>query len=367
MKIAVIGRGLWGAAAARHLALSGADVTLIGPSEPVDKTAHHGVFGSHYDEGRITRKNASDPYWARISIASIDRYAEIEAQSGIGFYTEAGAVLAGGADYMALVEASRAACDISCDMLDRAALAQRFAFFDFPDHFTGYHEVTRAGHISPRRLVEAQTKAAQNLGAKLLPETVDGINERPNTVEVITAHGRHSFDQVLVAAGYNTDRVLGRDAQLQVFARTIAFFEVPPAEALRLKSMPTLIYEAAEDPYLLPPIKYPDGKLYIKLGGDPDDVPLSSEKDVGDWFRSGGNRAVRDHQAGILRSLMPDLNFTSLSMGACVTSWTKDRRPEVARLSNRLSVCTGGNGAGAKCSDEIGRLGAALILEETGD
>ncbi len=63
MRIAVIGRGLWGAAATRHLAMAGADVTLIGPSEPDDKHAHTGVFGSHYDEGRITRKNALDEYW----------------------------------------------------------------------------------------------------------------------------------------------------------------------------------------------------------------------------------------------------------------------------------------------------------------
>jgi len=59
MHIAVIGRGLIGSAAARHLAKAGHAVTLIGPDEPADRKAHRGVFASHYDEGRITR--ALDP------------------------------------------------------------------------------------------------------------------------------------------------------------------------------------------------------------------------------------------------------------------------------------------------------------------
>ena len=50
----VIGRGMMGAAAARHLTLEGKRVALIGPEEPSDRLAHQGVFASHYDEARIT-------------------------------------------------------------------------------------------------------------------------------------------------------------------------------------------------------------------------------------------------------------------------------------------------------------------------
>ena len=55
MRIAIIGRGLIGSAAARHLAEAGHEVVLIGPGEPANYASHPGVFGSHYDEGRITR------------------------------------------------------------------------------------------------------------------------------------------------------------------------------------------------------------------------------------------------------------------------------------------------------------------------
>ncbi|WP_394196881.1 NAD(P)/FAD-dependent oxidoreductase [Litoreibacter albidus] len=367
MRLAVIGRGLWGAAAARHLAMAGADVTLIGPTEPADKATHNGVFGSHYDEGRITRKNALDPYWVGVSTAAIDRYHEIERQSGVRFYTPTGAAMVGGAAFMARVEVGRALHDVPCDMLDHAALTARFPFFTFPADFTGYHETTRAGHVSPRNLVAAQAKAAQGFGATLLEATVDGLEERAQDVVVVTDQGRHSFDRVLVAAGYNTDRVLGRAPSLEVYARTVAFFEVDEAQGAALSAMPTLVYDTPEDPYLLPPIRYPDGKLYLKLGGDPTDEPLTTDADVRAWFQAGGNPQVRDRLDAMLRRLMPALDIKSLSMGSCVTSWTKDRRPELARLSDRVAVCTGGNGAGAKCSDEIGRLGAALIHDKTGD
>jgi sarcosine oxidase len=40
----VVGKGMMGAAAARHLALSGAKVALIGPDEPTDWANHTGVF-----------------------------------------------------------------------------------------------------------------------------------------------------------------------------------------------------------------------------------------------------------------------------------------------------------------------------------
>ncbi|WP_099826966.1 NAD(P)/FAD-dependent oxidoreductase [Oceaniglobus indicus] len=366
-RTAVIGRGLFGAAAARHLARAGVDVTLIGPSEPADTASHRGVFGSHYDEGRITRKNAAHPFWVEASMASIARYAEIEAESGIRFYTETGAMIAGSAAFMARVDVGRRRFDVPCDRLDDAALASRFPFFRFPEHFSGFHERTRAGHISPRRLVAAQTKAAQGHGARIIDATVQGLDESGTAATVTTDSAVQSFDRVLVAAGGWSDSVLARAPRLEVYARTVALFEISDGEAARLATMPSLVYEAPEDPYLLPPVRYPDGRICVKLGGDPEDVKLDGPGAVGDWFRSGGNAQVRDRLHEMVRDLMPDLVIESVSMAACVTSWTHDRLPEIANLSDRIAVCTGGNGSGAKCSDELGRRGAALILEKTGE
>ena len=359
MKVAVVGAGLMGSAAARHLAQAGLDVTLIGPKEPADKRSHQGTFGSHYDEGRITRHNALKPFWVEVSKASIARYAEIERESGISFFTEVGALMAGDDAWMGQVDAAAAQHGVESHPLDAEGLVETFPFFNFPAHYAGAYERRGAGHVSPRRLVAAQQRAAEAQGAKRLTVEVRAATDG----QVVTEDETLDFDQVLVAAGGWTDAILGRDPQLDVYARTVALFEVSKAEARRLARMPSLVWQAAEDPYLLPPIRYPDGKIYVKLGGDPEDVRLDGPKAVGDWFRSGGNAQVRDRLEEMIRALMPSLAIENVAMDACVTSWTKDRLPEIRRLSERLSVCTGGNGAGAKCSDELGRRGAGLVLE----
>ena len=48
-------------------------------------------------------------------------------------------------------------------------------------------------------------------------------------------------------------------------------------------------------------------------------------------------------------------------MAACVTSFTPENYPAIGFASERIAVLTGGCGAAAKSSDEIGRLGAELI------
>lgn len=360
MKTAVVGAGLMGSAAARHLAKTGLDVTLIGPTEPENKPRHQGAFGSHYDEGRIARCNATKPYWVEVSQASIDRYPVIETESGISFFAEAGALMVGDDAYMDTVNAAAASYGVDSQRLKSNQLSQAFPYFAFPSHFSGAYEARRAGHVSPRRLVAAQQKAAVSYGAKRLEREVRAVRDGRVKTDIETLE----FDQVLVAAGGWTDALLGRAPQLDVYARTVALFEISEAESQRLTNMPSLIWQAREDPYLLPPIRYPDGKIYVKLGGDPEDVALDGPNEVGDWFRAGGDAVVRDRLETMIRDLMPTLAIENVKMDACVTSWTHDRLPEIKRLSSRLSVCTGGNGAGAKCSDELGRRGAALILEQ---
>ena len=88
--VCVVGKGLLGSATARHLAEMDLNVLLLGPDEPSVKSQHSGVFGSHYDSGRITRIIDTDLYCARIAEASISRYRALEESSGIDFYQAVG-------------------------------------------------------------------------------------------------------------------------------------------------------------------------------------------------------------------------------------------------------------------------------------
>ena len=358
MKVAVVGRGLIGSAAARHLSKGGHEVLLIGPEEPQDWGNHPGPFASHYDEGRITRSNDPNPFYSRASHAAIGRYGEIAEESGVSFFIECGALIVGGPEKMAAIASAGKGLDIDSRSLDLEELTKTFPYFRFPAGMTGAYETSGAGHISPRRLVAAQCIAAQRHGTKIVPteatHVADGIvRAAGNTIEC---------DQVLVAAGAWTDALLGR-SELTVRPRTIAFFAIDAREVARLASMPSLIVESANGTYLLPPIRYGDGQHWLKIGGDPLDREVIGSEQINGWFRSGGDPETEAFLADTIHALMPGLRIKDRKRSACVTTWTNTKEPEIRRLSERLTVASGGNGAGAKCSDELGRRAAVIVTE----
>jgi sarcosine oxidase len=373
-KYIVIGRGMMGAAAARHLSKWTDGIALVGPGEPADHGRHQGVFASHYDEARITRTIDPDPVWARLANRSIERYDEIARDSGIDFYSESGCLLVGpkrgdGPSYVANILDAAGKLGVATETLADADLAGRFGFFSFPGGSEGVWEPKNAGHINPRRLVQAQALLAERQGTAIIPETVVSVRQEGDTVTVTTAEGNsHSADKVLVAAGGFSinENLLGARLDLNVYARTVAFFEVDEVAMEIWGRVPSLIWkwrEGEDGIYLLPPVRYPDGKLYLKIGGDPDDLLLPTEPDIRAWFRSGGRESTRARLAEIMTRLMPQLDLSRSSMAACVTSFTPTGYPAIAMTgADRIGILSGGCGAAAKSSDEIGRLGAELIF-----
>lgn len=371
-KSIVVGRGMMGAAAARYLALQGEGVAVIGPDEPTDWSNHHGVFASHYDEARITRTIDSDPIWARLANRSIARYGEIAAESGIDFYSEVGCLIVGpkrgGQDpYVGQVEAAARQLGVAVEMLSDAALKSRFRYFDFGSDCEGVYEEKNAGYVNPRRLVEAQSLLAEKAGARVIRRTAVSVREEGGLAIVTTDDGAvYTAERVLVAAGGFSinENLVPRPLDLKVYGRTVAFFEILDDDLAAYAGMPSLIHQP-DDPtdhiYLLPPVRYPDGKTYLKIGGDPDDLQLETEPEIRAWFRRGGRLTTCDHLRRIISDLVPTLADAPLSMAACVTSFTPENYPAIGFASDHIAVLTGGCGAAAKSSDEIGRLGAEFI------
>lgn len=365
MHIAVIGAGMIGAAAARHLAAMGMRVTLVGPAEPGDAATWQGPFGSHFDAGRITRQLDPWLFWSRASRASIARYRQIESASGIPFFSEVGSLMAGpaGSVQMDRLQATRDRDEVPCETLGDADLAQRFPWFDFEPGTLGLFEPRLAGVIDPRALVRAQVALAQAGGAALLRDHVTGLDETGDAVTLRLASGDSlSADRVLVATGGFTRALLGSTLPFSVYARTAVLFEVSEDEARRLAGMPTLIalLPNGEDPYMLPPIRYPDGKIYLKMGGDRVDRPLDSPGALTEWFRSSGDPEVVAYLDGLMRARIPSLQIRETSGLACVTTYTPRNIPHFRALSDRVYTAFAAGGRGAKNSDELGRLGALL-------
>lgn len=371
-KSIVVGRGMMGAAAARYLALQGDGVAVIGPDEPKDWANHHGVFASHYDEARITRTIDSDPVWARMANRSIARYGDIAAESGVDFYAEVGCLIVGpkrgGRDpYVGQVEAAARQLGASIEVLSDAELRSRFRYFDFGSGCEGVYEQANAGYVNPRRLVEAQSILAEKAGATVVRRTAVSVREEGGLAIITTDDGAvYAAERVLIAAGGFSinENLVPRPLDLKVYGRTVAFFEIADEDLPAYAGMPSLIHQPdkpTDHIYLLPPVRYPDGKTYLKIGGDPDDLPLDVEPEIRAWFRRGGRLTTRDHLHRIITGLVPTLADAPISMAACVTSFTPENYPAIGFASDHIAVLTGGCGAAAKSSDEIGRLGAELM------
>ncbi|MBR1162264.1 NAD(P)/FAD-dependent oxidoreductase [Bradyrhizobium elkanii] len=368
IKLAVIGRGLIGSAAARHLSKMGHDVALIGPDEPADFSRHGGVFGSHYDEGRITRSYDPGPFWRQANRAAISRYGEISAESGVEFYREAGALHIGHSETTDVASIGKVCAEdgIRCEAYHDAGLAERFPFLKSTAGMQGYFEPRNAGYISPRRLVRAQTIAAERAGARIIDEPALGISENSSGVTIRTRSGSIEAERVLVAAGGHTQSLLGRSLGFTVYGRTAALFRLGAAEVQRLAGMPSMrcLGPKGDNPYILPPIPYPDGQTWLKLGGDPVDLPLDSEADIKDWFRSGGSIEVADRLQGQILDRIRDLAFEERRVVPCMTTFGDSGLPCIGPLSERVTVAFCCYGKSAKCSDELGRLGGMALLGE---
>lgn len=370
-EFAVIGRGLMGTACARHLAEAGHEVVLVGPDEPADPAAHDGPFASHHDAARITRHLATDADWARLSKRSIDRYRDLEARSGIPFYHPVGGIMAGpphgpGAAFADAFLATARDERIPCEVLSGAEANARFPMLRLPDAARAALDPA-GGWIDPRAFRRAEEVLARRAGSRIV---ADSVVARRDGVLTMSGGATLTARQIVLATGgyAGLDGLADVAPALRVHARTIAFVTVSERQAGDLAGMPSMIFVPegrSHDLYLLPPVRYPDGLWRIKIGGEADSPRLTTPGQMTAWFRGAGNPEAGARLLRALARVMPDLAMHDTSTGACAVSFTATGKPVIARLDDRVTLLTGGNGAGAKCADELGRLGALVAVGRT--
>jgi len=360
--VAVIGRGLIGSAAARHLAEAGVSTALIGPAEPADRTISPGPFSSHGDEGRITRVTARDPVWATLAARSITRYPDIARRSETPFHVPRGlAVVAPDLDDWidnGLITGS------NVRKVDAGWLRSATGI-DVANGLPVAWEGSPAGYIQPRRLVEAQTKLAAAAGAAVVTEAVASAKPIAGGYEMSGPWGSIRADRMLVATGAFGRHLLDAELRLDRVPRTVVM-----AEMADPGNIPSLILEQPHDDrlrsiYWVPPVRYPDGRLCLKIGGAlASDPKAVTDEELVDWFHGNGDSAEAEALTDTLRALLPGVAITSVTSSPCVITNTPTGHPYVGWLDDGLAVAIGGNGEAAKSCDEIGRLAASLFGAE---
>ena len=357
--VAVIGRGLIGSAAGRHLAESGHTTALIGPGEPLDRAASDGPFASHHDEGRVTRIAGRTPMWAEVAALSIQRYADLEARSGIRFHHPVGFI---------------AAYPDADDWIERAgvwgsdarrvdpAWVRETTGIAITNGLGLVHEGAPAGYIRPLPLVAAQTRLTTEAGGTVIEAAVTSIGRRAAGFEISGDFGSVLADRVLVATGAFGSELFEWQLALERRARTVVMARLDDDG-----SIPSLI---ADDPpdgrvneiYWVPPVRYPDGSERIKIGGDMKQTILLDVEDLAPWFRGSGDPEEIECLTNNLRSLLPDAPLADFVSAPCVITGTTTGIPHIGWVDDHVAVAIGG-----KSSDELGRLASTLFSDDGWD
>jgi sarcosine oxidase len=376
----VIGKGLFGGAAARYLGKVSNKTAVIGPDEPADPdtrdTVPGGVFASHYDQGRITRLIARHVIWSRIARYAIDGYRSLERDSGIDFYSPVGLLYVDSASRTADVDTENPLLTTQSEQIQHTFFEagnirwrDRYPHLRFPETHWILDEPAPAGYINPRAMLQAQLAIAAQQGTRIFAETVKAIQEEDRHVAVSTIDGNvYKAKKVLIAAGSFTNfhDLIPQKIPLKLKTETIILAQVSQEDAEKLKEMPVLIYliedDELEDIYMTPPIRYPDGHFYIKMGcNTPTDQWPQTLSEVQHWFRAGKSDAHKEAMVRALQEMLPDVNFISFKTKRCIVCYTPSGYPIIDAMSDRIYLAAGGNGSGAKGSDTLGRLAAGYM------
>ena len=350
MRVAVVGCGAMGAAAAWRLSKRGADVVAFDRySPPHDRGSTHG-------ESRITRTAYLEgEFYVPLLQETFPMWRELEADAGVDLLTMTG-LLTIGPSTSQTVEATLASARahaLEVHVLDAAEVRKRY-----PGHVLADDEVAvldpQAGFLRPEKAVEAMTRGIE-LRRNM---TVTGIKPREEGVEVQTANGRESFDAAVLSAG-PWMRELMPKLPLTVERQVMVWLAVQSGvESFAPARFPPWLREgtAEGDVYGFPSL---DGRS-IKLGrhhGGEAVTPETVRRAVTDADLDPLRLFVTKYLRGVTRHVVR--SATCLYTNTPDESFIVDVHPESARVAV-LSVCSG---HGFKFAPVMGDIAADLLLD----
>ena len=367
--IAIVGCGPIGSGAARHASRAGLATCIIGPHETPRAT--HQVWSSHYDCGRITHRSARNLQLALWANEALTNYADIEQQSGIAFHVACGTLSISrdlrNFSYTAIREQLESHLHFQYEDYTTETLISRFPMLNADLGMAGIYDGAPAGYIDPRAMVKAQLICAQQQGTTLVRDIVTQLTAHDDHMVIHTHDGqRIHAAHVIVAAGAYSGLcgLLPTPVPHTIKTETVVLGEISAATAAQLTGMPSMmvdcVSETISDAYLTPPICYPDGKWYIKLGSNSvHDVFVESLSQLQQWIRADVVPAVHAAQVALLIELFPAIPFLGFTSAPCVITRTPSGVPEIVRTHPHITAVVGCNGSLAKSGDVVGKIAVA--------
>ncbi|MEV0701689.1 FAD-binding oxidoreductase [Saccharopolyspora sp. NPDC050389] len=203
MKIAVIGLGVLGAAAARSLAAAGAEVTVFERTAPLA-----GTSGTSFAWTNSHSKNPRS--YHDLNVTGMAEHAELAKESGANWLVRTGnlewAEDAAGAERLAASVAELTGRDYPVDWITPRRAGELVPDLRVPSGVQDIAFYPTEGHVFPALLVARLWGEARERGAELrCPATVTGLSEVDGRARVELADGTADFDAVVLATGRWTE------------------------------------------------------------------------------------------------------------------------------------------------------------------
>jgi sarcosine oxidase len=358
VRIAVVGLGGLGSAAAYWLARRGAAVTAFEQFE----LGH--VRGASHDRSRIIRRTYHTRGYVELTGGAYDAWAAVEREIGRDIVTRTGGIDVfppnAAIDHRAYT-ASLAAAGVPFDWIDSDEIRRRWPALKGPA-IDGAAAIFQAetGIVPADRATEILQQLARARGARLVPRTpVTAIRPIGGAVDVVTARAADRFDAVVLACDGWVNGLLGplgHDIPLVVLREQVSYFPAVDLAPFQPGRFPVWIW--MDDPCFYGFPVYGDTtavKAAEDCGGsevDPDtrtfDPDLDAEARVAGFVR----RLVGDAFAGAPRST------------TCLYTLTADRDFVLDRLPDHPQVLVAlGAAHGFKFASWFGRTLAELAVD----
>lgn len=246
------------------------------------------TFAAYFDEARISRRLGWDDVWGCTDARSLERFPDIEAQSQVRIFHECGSLVLMARSMGRRTGAILRGC--AADGVAVRRLSQEALRMEFPDlgslpmagGVEGLLERDRAGYLNPRRLVQAQLTLAP-AGGQILRGVVTAVRKDRTAglwrlrIDVAGECREIGARRVVVATGSFTNHngVLPEECALTLhaFGEPNMLFEIGDDQLDRLRGLPSVVSVDPEDTgdtnmslYLLSPVRYPDGRWYMRIG-----------------------------------------------------------------------------------------------------
>lgn len=391
-RVIVVGAGIMGRAAAWHLALAGAQVTVL--EQQGDPTSKEWT-GSSHGATRGLRYSYEDPAYARLAMHAETWWRVAERASGTSLLRMTGGLDLGAPGTPSFDRTVRTVRDLGLDheLLDADEVRRRFDAFDPAPGMEALFQ-PGAGLIDASAAMDAFARLAADAGAVFAYGTRVGSVDVDDSITVRATSGdqAHDYraDRLVVAAGPWTGALLATTGG-----------------SLRVRSLPLEVVQC-EPVYLQADAPVPLDLLFflhagVGTGGDSQGLYVQPQPDTGgaggasaggpsDRQVPAGTRRIKvgihggvpiDHpdrplaeapvREGSIRdrlTILPGFAHARVAgRDRCFYTMTPDERFVVDHLDtgNRVVVAAGFSGHGFKFAPVIGRAISELLLDgETG-